>query len=56
VVVADSGFAVLNLLWRLRQMKNPICMIPHFRLDTALYEPMQENIVGMAQALNIAIK
>lgn len=39
VVVADSGFAVIDLLWRLRQLKNPICMITRLRLDAALYEP-----------------
>lgn len=39
VVVADSGFAVIDLLWQLRQLKNPICMITRFRLDAALYEP-----------------
>ena len=39
VVVADSSFAVIDLLWQLRQLKNPICMIARFRLDAALYEP-----------------
>ena len=41
VVVADSSFAVIELLWQLRQLKNPICMITRFRLDAALYEPVQ---------------
>ena len=41
VVVADSGFAVIDLLWQLRQLKNPICMITRFRMDAALYEPVQ---------------
>jgi hypothetical protein len=27
VIVADSSFAVIDLLWQLRQLKNPICMI-----------------------------
>ncbi len=40
VVVADSGFAVIELLWQLRQLKNPICMITRLRLDAALYEPV----------------
>jgi hypothetical protein len=40
VVVADSGFAVIDLLWQLRQLKNPICMITRLRLDAALYEPV----------------
>lgn len=39
VVVADSSFAVIDLLWKLRQLKNPICVITRFRLDAALYEP-----------------
>ena len=39
VVVTDSGFAVLDLLWRMTQLANPICMITRFRLDAALYEP-----------------
>jgi len=39
VVVADSSFAAIDLLWQLRQLKNPVCMITRFRLDAALYEP-----------------
>jgi len=39
VVVADSSFAVIDLLWQLRQLKNPVCMITRFRMDAALYEP-----------------
>lgn len=38
VIVADSGFAVIDLLWQLRQLKNPVCMITRLRLDAALYE------------------
>jgi hypothetical protein len=41
VIVADSSFAVIDLLWQLRQLKNPICMITRFRLDAALYEPIK---------------
>lgn len=41
VVVADSSFAVIELLWQLRQLKNPVCMITRLRLDAALYEPAQ---------------
>jgi len=40
VVVADSSFAVIELLWHMTQLKNPICMIARFRLDAALYEPV----------------
>jgi DDE superfamily endonuclease len=39
VVVADSSFAVISLLWRVTQVAYPICMIVRFRLDAALYEP-----------------
>jgi len=39
VVVADSSFAVLLLLDRLRRLPNPICMVTRLRLDAALYEP-----------------
>lgn len=39
VVVADSSFAVLSLLDRVRRLPNPICLIARFRLDAALYEP-----------------
>jgi hypothetical protein len=41
VVVADSSFAVIDLLGQLRQLKNPICMITRFRMDAALYEPVK---------------
>jgi len=40
VVVADSGYSVIELLARMIEMKNPICMITRFRLDAALYEPV----------------
>lgn len=39
VMVADSSFAVITLLARLRRLPNPICMITRFRLDAGLYEP-----------------
>jgi len=39
VIVADAHFAVISLLWRLRQLANPICVIVRFRMDAALYEP-----------------
>jgi hypothetical protein len=45
VVVADSSFAVIDLLWQLRQLENPICMIARFRMDAALYEPAN-NVPG----------
>jgi hypothetical protein len=43
VVVADSGFAVIELLFQLRQLENPVCMITRFRMDAALYEPAQNT-------------
>jgi DDE superfamily endonuclease len=39
VIVADSSFAVIEFLWQLRQLQNPVCMITRLRLDAALYEP-----------------
>lgn len=43
VIVADSSFAVINLLWQLRQVKNPVAMIVRFRMDAALYEPASKR-------------
>ncbi len=42
VVVADSSFAVIDLLWQLSQLNNPVCMITRFRMDAALYEPAEQ--------------
>jgi len=39
VFVADSSYAVLELLWHMTQLANPITMDVRFRLDAALYEP-----------------
>lgn len=39
VVVADSSFAVISLLARLRQLAKPVCMSTRFRLDAGLYAP-----------------
>lgn len=46
VVVADSSFAVIELLARMQRLTNPICMITRFRLDAALYEPAPERQPG----------
>jgi hypothetical protein len=46
VVVADAGFAVIELLWHMIQLANPICMITRFRLDAALYEPAPPRKAG----------
>lgn len=39
VFVADSSYAVLELLWRMTQLANPITMVVRFRMDAALYTP-----------------
>jgi hypothetical protein len=46
VVVADSSFAVIELLERMRRLKQAICMITRLRLDAALYEPAPERRPG----------
>ncbi len=46
VVVADSSFAVLELLERMQRLKSPICMVTRFRLDAALYAPAPERKPG----------
>ena len=42
---ADRGgrqrFAVIQLLFRLRQLKNPVALIARLQMDAALYEPAQ---------------
>lgn len=44
VVVADSSYAVITLLWELRQLGNPITSITRLRLDAALYEPAPQRL------------
>jgi hypothetical protein len=39
VIVAESSFAVIPLLARMRRLPNPVCVITRFRLDAGLYEP-----------------
>jgi hypothetical protein len=39
VVVTDSRFAVITLLWRIRHLSDPICGITRLRLDAAMYDP-----------------
>ena len=43
VVVADSSFAVIELLFRLCQLPKPVAMIVRFRMDAALYEPAKKK-------------
>jgi len=46
VFVADSSYAVIDLLAGLSQLSNPITMIVRFRLDAALYEPVAPRQPG----------
>jgi hypothetical protein len=46
VIVADASFAVIELLWQMTRLANPICMITRFRLDAALYEPAPPRTEG----------
>jgi DDE superfamily endonuclease len=39
VFVADSSYAVIEFLWGMTQLANPITMVVRFRMDAALYEP-----------------
>lgn len=39
IFVADSSYAVIDLLHRMARLPNPITMIVRFRMDAALYEP-----------------
>ena len=39
VFVADSSYAVIDLLAKLAQLATPITIAVRFRLDAALYEP-----------------
>jgi hypothetical protein len=53
VVVADNSFAVIELLWRMTQLVNPICMITRLRLDAALYEPTPPRAAGQRGRLRL---
>jgi hypothetical protein len=39
VFVADNSYAVIEFLWQMTQLPNPITMVVRFRMDAALYEP-----------------
>jgi hypothetical protein len=43
ILVADSSFAVIELLFHLTQLKKPVCAITRFRMDAALYEPAKSK-------------
>ena len=40
---------MIDLLWQLRQLKNPVCMITRFRMDAALYEPAKPTPGAMGR-------
>jgi len=46
VFVADSSYAVIDLLACMTQLANPITMVVRFRLDAALYEPAPARYAG----------
>jgi hypothetical protein len=46
VIVADSSFAAIELLTRVQQLAQPICMMTRFRLDAALYQPAPKRQPG----------
>jgi hypothetical protein len=39
VFVADNSYAVIEFLWQMTQLANPITMVVRFRMDAALYRP-----------------
>jgi hypothetical protein len=39
VFIADNSYAVIEFLWQITQLPNPITMVVRFRMDAALYEP-----------------
>ena len=46
VIVADSSYAVLELLDRCVTLSSPITMVTRLRLDAALYEPAPSRQPG----------
>jgi hypothetical protein len=46
VIVADSSFAALELLWSVAHMPQPLCLITRLRLDAALYQPAPPRTPG----------
>jgi hypothetical protein len=46
VVVADSAYAVIELLGCTQGMPQPVTVITRLRLDAALYEPAPEHKRG----------
>ncbi len=46
VVVADSSYAVLDLLATCQQLTNPVTVVTRLRLDAALYDPAPARKAG----------
>jgi len=46
VVVADAGYAVLDLLHRCQRLQNPITVVTRLRLDAALYKAAPDRQAG----------
>jgi hypothetical protein len=46
VVVADSAYAVIELLDQIHRLRHPVTMVTRLRLDAALYEPAPEREPG----------
>ena len=46
VFVADSSYAVIDRLWRLTQLAQPITRVVRFRMDAAVYEPAPARRTG----------
>lgn len=46
VVVADSAYAVIELLDQIIRLRRPVTMVTRLRLDAALYEPAPEREPG----------
>jgi len=46
VVVADSAYAVLDLLARCQRLARPVAVVTRLRLDAALYDPPPERKKG----------
>ncbi len=47
VVVADAGYAVLDLLHRCQRLQNPSTVVTRLRLDAALYQAAPELLLPL---------
>jgi len=46
VIVTDSSYAVINLLWQMLKLANPVHIVTRLRLDAALYKPAPKRKPG----------